>query len=87
MASSSNAPPSSSSGTNSKLAASWLATQAVFVAIASLLVLARIYVRSIVIKKIGIDDILIVIALVKDPTRPMDSAILTTFSPLHWSSV
>ncbi len=62
MASSSNAMPSSLSGTNSKVASGWLAAQSTFVTIAALLVFTRIYVRSIIIKKIGLDDILIVIA-------------------------
>lgn len=78
MASSSNAPPSTSHAANSKVASGWLAAQSTFVAIGALLVFTRIYVRSIIIKKIGLDDILIVIALVNDPTQQKGSAILYT---------
>ena len=76
MASSSNAASSTSHAANSKVASGWLAAQSTFVAIAALLVFVRIYVRSIIIKKVGLDDILIVIALVYDPTQHKGSAIL-----------
>lgn len=63
MATKSTAASSSDSG--NKGATTYLATQSTFVAIATLLVLIRVYVRTIVVKKFGIDDAVIVLALVR----------------------
>lgn len=68
MAPASNDAPPSSSGAKSKVASAWLATQSTCVAIGTLLVLTRIYVRSIIVRKLGLDDILIAISLVRNPT-------------------
>lgn len=54
----------SSSDPSNKGGAAYLATQSTFVTIATLLVLMRIYVRTIVVKKFGLDDTIIVLALV-----------------------
>lgn len=67
MAPSSNATSSSSAGADRMVDSVWLATQSTSVAIGTLLVLTRIYIRSIIIKKIGLDDMFIVIGLVNDP--------------------
>ncbi|KAF6224620.1 hypothetical protein HO173_012963 [Letharia columbiana] len=64
MAPSSNATSSSSAGADRMVDSVWLATQSTSVAIGTLLVLTRIYIRSIIIKKIGLDDMFIVIGLV-----------------------
>ena len=40
-------------------------TETIFVAIGTVLVLARLYVRSRVIKSLGLDDLLIVLGLVE----------------------
>ena len=42
----------------------YIATQSTFVAIAALLVFARVYVRTFIVKKFGLDDAVIVLALV-----------------------
>ena len=42
----------------------YLITQSTFVAIATLLVLTRVHVRSLVVKKFGFDDAIIVLAWV-----------------------
>ena len=42
----------------------YLATQSTFVVIATLLVLTRVYVKTIVVKKFGLDDAAIILALV-----------------------
>ena len=54
----------SSSDPSDKGGSAYLATQATFVAIATLLVLIRVYVRTVVVKKFGLDDAVIVLALV-----------------------
>lgn len=54
----SSSDPSNNGGTG------YLATQSTFVAIAALLVVIRVYVRTIVVKKFGLDDAVIVLALV-----------------------
>lgn len=54
----------SSSDPNNTGGTAYLATQSTFVAIATLLVLIRVYVRTIVVKKFGLDDAIIVLALV-----------------------
>lgn len=46
--------------------AAFLAIQSTFVGVATLLVLARIYVRSTIIKNAGVDDLFIVIGLVSN---------------------
>ena len=46
------------------LASAFLVTQSTFIAAATLLVLARVYVRSIIVKNVGLDDFFIVVALV-----------------------
>lgn len=61
MASSSQAPPSSDPSPK-KGGVNYLITQSTFVAIATLLVLTRVYVRAIVVKKFGLDDAVIVLA-------------------------
>ena len=53
-----SADPSNPGGT------SYLATQSTFVAIATLLVLIRVYVRTFVVKKCGLDDAAVCLALV-----------------------
>ena len=53
----------SSSDSSKKGGTAYLATQSIFVAIAALLVLIRVYVRSIVVKKFGLDDAVVVLAL------------------------
>lgn len=42
----------------------FIAIQSISIAVGSLLVLARVYVRSNIVKKIGLDDFFIVIGLV-----------------------
>lgn len=54
----------SSSSSINRGGAAYLATQSIFVAIATLLVLTRVYVKTIVVKKFGLDDAVIVLALV-----------------------
>lgn len=54
----------SSSDPSNKGGTAYLATQSTFVAIATLLVLIRVYVRTVVVKSIGLDDAVIVLALV-----------------------
>ena len=54
----------SSSGSGNKGGTAYIATQSTFVAIATLLVFIRVYVRTIVVKKFGLDDAVIVLALV-----------------------
>lgn len=54
----------SSSDPSNKGGTAYLATQSTFVAIAALLVVTRVYVRTIVVKKFGLDDAVIVLALV-----------------------
>lgn len=54
----------SSSDPSNKGGTAYLATQSTFVAIATLLVLIRVYVRTIIVKKFGLDDAVIVLALV-----------------------
>lgn len=54
----------SSSGPSSNGGNAYLATQSTFVAIATLLVLTRVYVRTIVVKQFGLDDAVIVLAVV-----------------------
>ena len=44
----------------------YVVTQTTFVAIATLLVFVRIYVRTIVVKKFGLDDAVIILALVSN---------------------
>ena len=56
----------SSSNPTSTGGAAYLATQSIFVAIATLLVVVRIYVRSFVVRKFGLDDAVVVLALVGD---------------------
>lgn len=55
----------------------FLAVQSSFLAVATLSVLARFYVRSTIIKNIGLDDIFIVIGLVDQPIHPRRSDSLT----------
>ena len=43
----------------------FLATQSAFIGVATLLVVARIYVRSVIIKNVGLDDFFVVVALVE----------------------
>ncbi|KAL9635552.1 MAG: hypothetical protein Q9164_003381 [Protoblastenia rupestris] len=52
----------------------FITIQAVFVGIASLLVLARLYVRHFIIKSVGLDELFIVIALVRKPRLERDRA-------------
>ena len=54
----------SPSGSSNQGGTAYLATQSTFVAIATLLILIRVYVRTIVVKKFGLDDAVIVLALV-----------------------
>lgn len=54
----------SSSGPSNKGGTAYLAIQSTFVAIATLLSLIRVYVRTIVVKKFGLDDAAILLALV-----------------------
>lgn len=54
----------SSSDPSNKGGTAYLATQSTFVAIATLLVLIRVYVRTVVVKSIGLDDAVIVLALI-----------------------
>lgn len=54
----------SSSGPSNKGGIAYLVTQSTFVAIASLLVFIRVYVRTVVVKRFGLDDAVIVLALV-----------------------
>ena len=56
--------PAPSSDPSNKGGTAYLATQSTFVGIATLLVLVRVYVRTIVVKKFGPDDAVIVLALV-----------------------
>ena len=53
-----------SSGSGNKGGTAYIATQSTFVAIATLLVFIRVYVRTTVVKKFGLDDAVIVLALV-----------------------
>lgn len=46
-------------------------TQSTFVAIASLLVFIRVYVRTVVVKRFGLDDAVIVLALVSTHRYPL----------------
>lgn len=46
-----------------------LITETIFVAIATFLVLARLYVRSHIIRSLGLDDLFIVIGLVESPPK------------------
>ena len=55
-----------SSNPISRGGAAYLATQSIFVGIATLLVVVRIHVRSFVVEKFGLDDAVIVLALVGD---------------------
>lgn len=54
----------SSAGKGNNGGSAYIATQSIFVAIATLVVFVRIYVRSFVVKKFGIDDAAVVLALV-----------------------
>lgn len=54
----------SSSGPSDKGYIAYLVTQSTFVAIASLLVFIRVYVRTVLVKRFGIDDVVIILALV-----------------------
>ena len=54
----------SSSDSSHKGGTAYLATQSIFVAIATILVLTRVYVKTFVVKKFGLDDTVIVLALV-----------------------
>ena len=56
----------SSSNPISTGGAAYLTTQSIFVAVATLLVVVRIHVRSFVVKKFGLDDAVVVLALVGD---------------------
>ena len=62
MASTSKA--ASSSGRRNKGGTAYLAIQSTTLAIATLLVLVRVFVRTIVVKKFGLDDTVVVLALV-----------------------
>lgn len=61
MASSSQTPPPADPSLKEG-GVNYLVTQSRFVAIATLLVLARVYVRVIVVKQFGLDDAVIVLA-------------------------
>lgn len=61
MATTSKAALSSDSSSNGGTA--YIATQSTLVAVATLLVLIRVFVRAIVIKHFGIDDAIILLAL------------------------
>ena len=54
----------SSSNSSDKGETTYLVTQSISVAIATLLVLTRVYVKTIVVQKFGLDDSVIVLALV-----------------------
>lgn len=54
----------SSSNSSNEGGTAYLATQSIFVAIATLLVVTRVYVKTIVVKKFGLDDAVIVLALI-----------------------
>lgn len=54
----------SSSDSSHNGGTAYLATQSIFVAIATILVLTRVCVRTIVVKKFGLDDAVIILALV-----------------------
>lgn len=54
----------SSSDQSSKGGTAYLATQSTFLAIATILAMIMVYVRSIVVKKSGVDDTVVVLALV-----------------------
>lgn len=72
----------SSSNSSNKGGTAYLATQSIFVAIATLLVVTRVYVKTIVVKKLGLDDAVIVLALIL-------SLIVcgTTSRTVHYSSL
>ena len=54
----------SSSKSSDKGGTAYLVAQSVIVAIATLLVLTRVYVKTIVVQKFGLDDAVIILALV-----------------------
>ena len=65
MASQRSPPPSPPPDGDRNRGAAIIATQAVFVAIGTVLVLARLYIRSHVIRKFGLDDLFILLGLVR----------------------
>ena len=65
--SSSSKVPQPGSSSQKQGATEFLATQTTFVAIATVLVLTRIYVRTVVVKSLGLDDAVIVLAMVREP--------------------
>ena len=63
MATQNRAAPSSERG-EKQGGINYLATQSTFVAIATLVILARVYVRTVLVKKFGLDDAAAVLAWV-----------------------
>ena len=61
---SSQTPSAATLKKDNKQGSDYLAAQSTFVAIATLAVLIRIYVRTFVVKKFGLDDAAIILAMV-----------------------
>ena len=70
MSSSGQSGPPSASEKQGPIA--FVATQSLFVAIATFLVLTRVYVRLVIVKSFGLDDAVIVLAMVSIFSTKLD---------------